>query len=297
MNQQPQLNQREQYRLGAPHVLLGDPTIPEGDGMMDLGQIPEANITITPSLASASDVGGHQQASATYGRGVRASVDLMMNDFQAAVLARFIEGGTQPTEQYEITAINDTASPPTIEVNDTDDDLASRLDEGDVVLADRELTNGGSHVVAGDVTHASGTTTIPVEGPLQSETISGTPQLTFFFEGVTFETTQRKLELPTMCVIPNEYRKSNSLIDEPLWWFPAVVNSSDLTMANTDTEGTDANESIEPTMEAYLRKYDQSGTLLPSNVRKAFQLSPNDVQGAELTWSLPTPLRDVDSVV
>jgi len=294
---QPQLDRQEQFRLGAPHLLTGDPTIPNGDGMMDFGQIPSATVTITPSVASASDVGGHQQASATYGRGARASIDLELNDFQAAALATFIEGASQPTKQFEITAINDTADPPTIDVNDTNDDLSGRLEPGEVVLVDRELTNGGSQIVAAEVTHSSGTTTIPVEGSLQSETLSGSPQLTFFYDGVLFETVQRKLELPTMCLIPNEYRKSSSIIDEPLWWFPAVINRSELTMPNTDTEGEDANESIEPSMMAHLRKYDQSGAILPSGARKAFKLSPNDIPGGNLTWSLPTPLRDIDSVV
>jgi len=296
-DQQPKLDRQEQYRLGAPHLLIGDPTIANGDGMMDFGQIPSATVTITPSVASASDVGGHQQAAATYGRGARASVDLEVNDFQAGALSTFIEGASQPTKQFGITAINDTADPPTIEVSDSNDDLSGRLEPGEVVLVDRDLTNGGSQVVAAEVTHASGTTTIPVEGSLQSETISGSPQLTFFYDGVLFETVQRKLELPTLCLIPNENRNASSIIDASNWWFPAVINKNELTLANTDTEGEDANESIEPSMMAHLRKFDQAGTLLPSGARKAFKLSPNDLPGASLTWSLPSTLRDINSTV
>jgi len=245
----------------------------------------------------ASDVGGHQQASATYGRGARASVDLEVNDFQAGAMAMFIEGASQPTRQFEITAINDSADPPTIDVDDADDEVTGLLESGEVVLIDRDLTNGGSAFVDGQPSHSSGTTTIPVEGPLDSETLSGSPQLTVFLDGVLFETVQRKLELPTLCLVPNENRNADSIIDASNWWFPAVVNTDELALANSDEEGQDANESIEPSMMAHLRKYDQAGTLLPSGARKAFKLSPNDVPNSNLAWSLPPKLRDIDSVV
>ena len=293
-NHQPDLDRQEVYRLGAPNLLIGDPTVAEGDGMVDFGQIPEATVTLTPSIASASDVGGHQQAEGTYGRGVRASIDLMLNDFQAPALATFIEGAQQPTQQHEITAISDGSGE--IEVSDTDDELTGLLEVGDVILLDRDLTNGGTAVVAAEPSHASGTTTIPVEETLESETISDTPQLTVFIDGLLFETVQRKLELPTLCLVPNENNGAASIVDEPNWWFPAVVNRSDLTIPNTDSEGEDANESIEPTMEAHLRKYDQAGTLLPSNARKAFKLAPKDVPGVDLTWSLPPTLRDLEGI-
>jgi len=290
---QPQLDRGEEYTLGAPHLLMGDPTQANGEGMMDFGQIPEATVMITPSVATASDVGGHQIAEATYGRGARASIDLVLNDAQAAALAALVEGATQPTETFTITSINDTADPAEFEVDDSNDDLTGWLEVGDVIAVDDTSSNDGTYVVAAKPTHSSGTTSIPVEESLSSETISGSPTVTHFHDGLTFDTNERKIDPPTAVIVPNKYRESSSIIDEPLWWFPAVVNRSEVSFPMTDSEGEDANETYEPSLSALLRKYDQAGTLLPQQVRKAFKLSPNRVAGATLGWSLPTPLRDV----
>ena len=101
MAQQQKLDKTERYSLGSPQLLIGDPTVADGDGMTDYGHIPEAVITVTPNVYSASDVGGHQQAGATYGKGVDISVDLTLYDFQEAGVATFIEGASQPTEEFE----------------------------------------------------------------------------------------------------------------------------------------------------------------------------------------------------
>ena len=49
----------KEYALGAPSVLIGDPTEANGAGMYDLGQIPQAIVRISQSKSRARDVGGH----------------------------------------------------------------------------------------------------------------------------------------------------------------------------------------------------------------------------------------------
>ena len=78
------------YLLGAPSVLIGDPTQTDGAGMFDLEQIPQANIDLTPSKAYASDVGGHQQAEGAFDRGMDASVQLTLNDAQHAIMVALL---------------------------------------------------------------------------------------------------------------------------------------------------------------------------------------------------------------
>jgi len=289
MTRQPKLNKRETYRLGSPQLLIGDPTVANGEGMTDYGQIPEAVVTVTPNVYSASDVGGHQIANATFGKGVGVSVDLTLHDFQVAGVATFIEGANQPTKEYEVTAIDEANDE--IDVNDSNDDLTSRLEPGDMVLLPDSMTNSGPKFVEGEVTHSSGTTTIPVEEDLQSETVSG-EMLTHFYDALTFDTNTRKLALPSLCLIPSENRAASSVIDESNWWIPAVVNTSDIAFSHVEGDGEDANESYEPSLMSHLRKYDQSGKLLPNGARKGFWGSPSIIDGG-LGWSLPSTLRDL----
>jgi len=289
MAQQQKLDKTERYSLGSPQLLIGDPTVADGKGMTDYGQIPEAVITVTPNVYSASDVGGHQQAGATYGKGVDISVDLTLYDFQEAGVATFIEGASQPTEEFEITSIDDSNDE--IEVDDTNDDLSSMLEAGDMVLLPDDLTNSGPFFVEGEVTHSSGTTTIPVESSLQSETLSGSPMLTFFYDMLTFGTNTRKLALPTVCLIPSENRNAGSIIDQSNWWIPAAVNTSDVAFSYVEGDGEDANESYEPSLMSHLRKYDQSGMLLPQQIRKGMKAAPSVIDSG-LGWSLPSSLRD-----
>lgn len=289
MTRQQKLDRTERYSLGSPQLLIGDPTVQNGDGMTDYGQIPEAVITVTPNVYSASDVGGHQQAGATYGKGVDISVDLTLYDFQEAGVATFIEGASQPTAEFEVTSINDTDDE--IEVNDTNDDLTGLLEAGDMILLPDDLTNSGPFFVEGEVTHSSGTTTIPVESSLSSETLSGSPMMTFFYDMLTFDTNTRQLSLPTVVLIPSENRDASSIIDQSNWWIPAAVNTSDVGFSYVEGDGEDANESYEPSLMSHLRKYDQAGMLLPQQIRKGFKASPSVIDSG-LGWSLPSNLRD-----
>lgn len=80
----------KEYALGAPSVLIGDPTEANGAGMYDLGQIPQAIVRISQSKSRARDVGGIPQAAGAFDRGVRAQVELQIYDVQAEVLAELL---------------------------------------------------------------------------------------------------------------------------------------------------------------------------------------------------------------
>ena len=289
MARQPQLDKSTNYSLGAPHLLIGDPTTADGEDMMDFGQIPEATLTVTPNVYSASDVGGHQQADATYGKGVDINIDVTLYDFQEPAVATFLEGASNPTAEYEITAVDEANDQ--IELDDADDELTALLEAGDVVLLPDGLTNGGVQYVEGEVTHSSGTTTVPVEADLSSGTVSG-EMATIFYDAATFETSTRKLDLLTACLIPRaNIRDERPVIDTPCWWIPAVVNNSEIAFPYIEGDGEDSNESYNPTLMSHLRRFDQAGQLLPSNLRKGFKASPS-VVGGGLGWSLPSTLRD-----
>lgn len=112
------------YALGAPYVVIGDPTTALGAGMFDLGQIPSAQITIDTSKARARDVGGVPRAEGAFDRGVRATVTIQLYDTQADVM-RAVLTNAEGTEDLEFNTRYRRMTPPTLAIIPTGDEVGA----------------------------------------------------------------------------------------------------------------------------------------------------------------------------
>jgi|SRR5690625_1336306 len=131
-----------EYPLGAPSILIGDPTEAAGAGMFDVGQVPQAIIRISTSKARARDVGGLPRAEGAFDRGTRAQVEIQLYDAQAEILANLLsnasegaDGGIEFSTNYQR-----QANVPTLCVipNGFEDDAASNAGVWWVPAADVE---------------------------------------------------------------------------------------------------------------------------------------------------------------
>jgi len=119
------------YALGAPYVLIGDPTQASGAGLFDLGLVPGATVTINQSKTRARDVGGIPRAEGAFDRGVRAEITIRLYDVQAEVMQNLISAATERTDGTGFsTTYRRQSAPPTLIV-------VPNGEEGDAVNSDR----------------------------------------------------------------------------------------------------------------------------------------------------------------
>lgn len=103
------------YALGAPSVLLGDPTETGGAGLFDFGLIPAATVRLMQSKSRARDVGGIPQATGAFDRGMRAEITLRLYDVQAEVMRQVISAATDRTDGTGFsTRYRRQSAPPTL---------------------------------------------------------------------------------------------------------------------------------------------------------------------------------------
>lgn len=82
------------YALGAPSVLLGDPTEAAGAALFDFGLVPGATVRLIQSKSRARDVGGIPQSTGAFDRGMRAEITIRLYDVQATVMQEVISAAT-----------------------------------------------------------------------------------------------------------------------------------------------------------------------------------------------------------
>ena len=283
---QPTKRGQRLIRVGPSRLCIGDPTIPNGKGMMHLGQVQSTEIQLNPTKAMGSIVGGHQLASATFDRSVSPEVTVSMNDTQQSIMAMMIDNTYMPSEEVAVTAIDNT----------TDATITIAGDHGpgsewevkpNAIITLQDHPAAGSYRVATvsyDNTGDETTLTLGEEEQLTDTTVEGT--VLVFSEGMLFRTEMQRAATHTLCVIPIGLEENP--VDTPgVWWFPAVTATSVDPVVYDDTEGEDANTEAGFTMKSLYREYDQSGVLIHKDARQVFTVPPTKVPGTNLAWSLP----------
>lgn len=131
----------KEYALGAPYVLIGDPTEASGGGMFDLGLVPSATVRITTSKSRARDVGGTPRAAGAFDRGVRATIEIQVYDTQAEVM-RALLTNAEGTDDLEFNTTYRKMTPPTLVIipNGHEDDVAGSNSVWYMPAADSEGT-------------------------------------------------------------------------------------------------------------------------------------------------------------
>ncbi len=272
-------------RVGPMFALIGDPTVTNGEAMIDLDLVRSVDINLNPSKAHGSIPGGHQLASATIDRSINPEVSLTLDDMQARVFAALFDNATQQTQTAAVTGVDTTNDTFTVS-GDLTQEAGST--SGDLITVTGSTGNDGTYELASDATYDSTNdeTTFEVVESVEESTADG--DLNTFLEGMMFETQVRRADPPTLVLIPSTVDGKAGSIDEPAWWFPAVSVTDDGGITQDDSEGEDANSQYEPTLTGLYREEDQAATALPSQIRQGFYATPADVPGVDLSWSLPS---------
>lgn len=277
-------NQKDirEIKVGPMFTLIGDPTVPDGKGLLDLGLIQSVEITANPTMASGSIVGGHQLAEAAFDRSVNPEIALTLNDTQSTILAALLESASREAQSATITSVDDTAGTFTVDGDLTNGPAAT----GDFISVTGSSGNDGTYELASDPTVATSETTFEVvEGSLPDTTADGT--LHTFYEGLTFETEVTKINPQTLICIPTGKGPAGAINESGVFYFPAVTTQDLDAITFDDSEGEDANTPITATMKGLYREEDQAGTPLPTNIRQMFTVPPGNLVDANLSWSLP----------
>jgi len=275
----------EQYAIAAPTVLIGDPTVPNGDGMVDLGQIPAATVNPNPTKAMGTEVGGHNLASEVYDRGVQPNVSLTINDTHAVVIAALMSQAEIPNFKESITSVDTTADTVTIA-----GDYTAYLSTDETIKIVGSTGNDGTYTVA-SVSLSSGDTVIAVDEAIGDSTADGEVRL--IQEGATFPNDVRVNERYTVCIIPNG-KEQNAVDKGGVWWLPAVAVEGLNSIVYDDSAGEDAQNPFEVEVAALRAKQDQSGDQLPKGAQTIFSRSPGLVP--RLSWSIVAVDTSADTV-
>ena len=270
------------FVMAAPSVAVGDPTAADGALMYDFGVIPQAIIRLTLSKAMGSDVGGHQEADHLYSRGIRAEVELTINDWQHASYEALISDAQRQATAETLTGVDTTAGTFAVGVDLTTDD---QITVGDSIAVVDSTGNDGAYTVTAVSWDSTGsTTTITVMETITDPTVDG--DLIWWTDGLLFNTGFKQLTAPTLCVIPNG--DEDGAIDEACWWIPRVTDTDIGDQDYSDSEGEDANSEISVTLKALLANTDHAGIVMPEGAKKIFKMSPKNVgSGALSGWTLP----------
>jgi hypothetical protein len=276
----PTVRARPEYNIASPLAFVGDPTVANGDGILKLGRIQAANVSLNPSKQMASDVGPQQLAAAAFDRGVDPEVSLTLHDAQARVITAMMESAKIPDAEASVVGV-DTSSD-TITVSG---DATSLLATGDIFTVTGSTGNDGEYTV--DSTSYDSTnddTTITVKESVDDGTANG--KAIGFIEGMLFRNDIRKIDPKTLILVPQG--KEQHAIEQPgVWHFPAVVDTGVGDHVFEDSDGEDANSPVDYTLRALQREQDQAGQTLPNGARVVFTVPPGRVPGANLDWYLP----------
>lgn len=273
--------QRE-FAMVAPYVLLGDPTVTDGEGMLDVGQIPAAALSLGQSKQMASRIGPQQSAEHVWERGARPEVTLTLHDHQKRIIAAMFASAIVPDFAQTITAVSTTNDTVTVE-----SDVTSFVSAGDVVTIDDSTANDGDYVIA-SLTYDSTAeeTTITVEGSIADSTADG--RVIGFQEGSLFRSGIRATDIPSLVVIPAS--KEENAIDKPgVYWLPGVTTTDAGDLSFSDGEGEAANEQTDFTLLGLEVAEDQAGDPIQKGARRVFSIPPWKLPETPLDWHLPDP--------
>jgi len=276
----PTVRARPEYNIASPLAFVGDPTVANGDGILKLGRIQAANVSLNPSKQMASDVGPQQLAAAAFDRGVDPEVSLTLHDAQARVITAMMESAKIPDAEASVVGVDTSSDTITV-----DGDVASLLATGDIFTVTGSTGNDGEYTV--DSTSYDSTndeTTITVKESVGDGTADG--KAIGFIEGVLFRNDIRKIDPKTLILVPQG--KEQNAIEQPgVWHFPAVVDTGVGDHVFEDSDGEDANSPVDYTLRALQREQDQAGQTLPNGARVVFTVPPGRVPGTGLDWYLP----------
>ncbi len=248
----PTLLADESYQIAAPYVFIGDPTVTDGDGVLEVGQVPSVSISMNPSKQMASDVAGHQQAAATFDRGVNPEITITLADVQARVITAMMSAAEIPEHEAQITAVDDSADTVTVS-----GDASGLLATGEIITVVGSSGNDGDYTVeSASYDDANDETTITLKEALSDSTADG--KVIGFIEGMLFGSGIQKVDPPSLIVVPKG-KEQNAIERAGVYHFPAVVDTSVGDFMWEDADGEDANNEVDFTMSALQRHQDQAG--------------------------------------
>jgi hypothetical protein len=250
--QLPTLKADETYQIAAPYVFIGDPTVSDGDGMLEIGQVPSASISMNPSKQMASDVAGHQQAAATFDRGVNPEITLTLADVQARVTTALMSAAVIPEHEESITGVDDGAGTFTV-----GGDVSGLLATGEIITVTGSTGNDGDYTVD-SVSYDSNNdeTTITVQESVPDATADG--KIIGFIEGQLFQSGIQKIDPPSLIIVPKG-KEEHAIERAGVYHIPAVVDTGIGDFMWEDADGEDANNEVDFTMTALQREQDQDG--------------------------------------
>jgi len=261
--------------VGPAFVLVGDPTVSNGEGMLDMGLVQSVEVDPQPSKAHGSIPGGHQLASATVDRSVKPQISLTLNDTQHTIIAALFDNATREAAQSDVASVDTTA-----DTVDTTEDISGDIEAGEYISITSSTGNDGTY----EVDSVAGTTITLVDS-IDDGTADGTVHA--FLDGLLYETEPKLAQPPTLVVVKPTAQGKTGAIDRDNLWFPAVSTTSGGARTYDDSEGEDANTQVDFTLMGLYREEDQAGTQLPTNARQMFEAAPAEVPGVTLGWSLP----------
>jgi hypothetical protein len=276
----PTLRADEEYQIASPAVLLGDPTVSNGDNLLPIDAISSATISMNPSKQMASDVGGHQQAAAVFDRGVNPEITLEIDDAQQRVIGAMMTSAEIPNEEASITSVDTSADEFTV-----GSEVADYFATGDTFTVTGSSGNDGQYTVD-TASNGSGSATIGVQESIDDGTADG--KVIGITEGLLFHNEIQKIDPPSLTIIPRQKRE-NAISRAGVFHIPAVVDTDVSDFMWEDNEGEDSQNPIEYTMTALRREYDQNGDPIPEGAQMAFSVPPAELPSNPLSWNFPSP--------
>lgn len=277
----PTVLARTEYNIAAPYVFIGDPTVSDGDGVLPVGQVQGVSISMNPSKQMASDVGGHQQAAAAFDRGVNPEITITSNDAQARLVTAMMTSAKIPDAEAAITGVDDTAGTFTV-----GGDVSALLATGDIFTVTGSTGNDGEYTVD-SISYDSNNdeTTITVKETISDSTADG--KVIGVVEGMLFRNDIRKIDPPSLIVAPKG--KETNAIEQPgVFHVPAVVDTGIGDLTFDDSDGEDANNPVDFTLLALLRKQDQAGVPYANGARVIHTVPPAQLPNSH-SHDLPSP--------
>jgi len=229
----------------------------------------------------ASDVGGHQQAAAAFDRGVNPEVTITSNDAQQRLLTVMLSAAKIPDAEASITGVDDTAGTFTVS-----GDVSTLLATGDIFTVTGSTGNDGEYTVD-SLSYDSNNdeTTITVKESIPDTTADG--KVIGVVEGILFRNDIRKIDPPSLIVAPKG--KETNAIEQPgVYHIPAVVDTGIGDLTWEDSDGEDANNPVDFTVQALRRKQDQAGVPYANGAQVIHTVPPGQLPNGH-SHDLPSP--------